>query len=152
MRQAAVVVRIGKLTIIGLVGLTVGLYAGRPLVTDDAYPVEQGSVEVEAGIELETTTNSYSLTVPFSFGFGVTDWLELAIKPSVLYQDDQEASPRRAAGVGDLVLEAEALLPFRPFDLDLALVPSLKIPTDSESRGLGTGKVGGRQRFGQNFS
>ena len=53
-----------KLTIIGLVGLTVGLYAGRPLVTDDAYPVEQGSVEVEAGIELETTTNSYGLTRP----------------------------------------------------------------------------------------
>ena len=147
MRQAAVVVRTGKLTIIGLIGLTVGLYAGRPLVTDDAYPVEQGGVEVEAGIELETTTNSYSLTAPFSFGFGVTDWLELAIKPSVLYQDDQEASPRRAAGVGVLVLEAKALLPFWPFDLDLALVPSLKIPTASESRGLGTGKVDGGAIF-----
>jgi hypothetical protein len=141
MRQAAVVVRTGVLTIIGLVGLTDTSYAGRPLVTEDAYPVERGDVEVEAGIELETTTNSYSLTAPFSFGFGVTDWLELAIKPSVLYQDDQEASPRRAAGVGDLVLGAKALLPFRPFDLDLALVPSLKIPTASESRGLGTGKV-----------
>jgi len=85
--------RTGALTIIGLVGLTVDLYAGRPLVTDDAYPVELGSVEVEFGIELETTTQSYSLTAPFSFGFGVTDWLELAIKPSVLYQDDQDASP-----------------------------------------------------------
>jgi len=131
----------GVLAIIGLLGLTVDIYAGRPLVTDDAYPVELGDVEVEFGIELETTTQSYSLTAPFSFGFGVTDWLELAIKPSVLYQDDQDASPRRVAGVGDLVLEAKALLPFRPFDLDLALVPSLKIPTASESRGLGTGKV-----------
>ena len=121
--------------------------AGRPLVTDDAYPVERGSVEVEFGIELETTTQSYSLTAPFSFGFGVTDWLELAIKPSVLYQDDQDASPRRVAGVGDLVLGAKALLPFRPLDLDLALVPSLKIPTASESRGLGTGKVDGGAVF-----
>jgi hypothetical protein len=141
MRRAAAVTRTGALTIIGFVGLTVGLYAGRPLVTDDAYPVERGDVEVEAGIELETTTQSYSLTAPFSFGFGVTDWLELAIKPSVLYQDDQEASPRRVAGVGDLVLEGKAQLPFKPFALDLALVPSLKIPTASESRGLGTGKV-----------
>jgi Putative MetA-pathway of phenol degradation len=141
MRQAAVVIWTGVLTIIGLVGLTVTSNAGRPLVTEDAYPVERGDVEVEAGIELETTTQSYSLTAPFSFGFGVTDWLELAIKPSVLYQDDQDASPRRAAGVGDLVLGAKALLPFRPLDLDLALVPSLKIPTASESRGLGTGKV-----------
>jgi hypothetical protein len=134
MRQAAVVVRTGVLTIIGLVGLTVTSDAGRPLVTEDAYPVERGDVEVEAGIELETTTQSYSLTAPFSFGFGVTDWLELAIKPSVVYQDDQDASPRRVAGVGDLVLGAKARLPFRPLDLDLALVPSLKIPTASESR------------------
>ena len=43
----------------------------------------------------------------------------------MLYQDDQEASPD-GRGVGDLVLEAKALLPFRPFDLDLALVPSLR--------------------------
>jgi hypothetical protein len=136
-----VIVQTAMLAIIGLVGSTVDTYAARPLVTEDAYPAEQGDVEVEAGIELETTTQSYSLTAPFSFGFGVTDWLELAIKPSVLYQDDQDASPRQVAGVGDLVLGAKALLPFRPFDLDLALVPSLKIPTASESRGLGTGKV-----------
>jgi len=140
-------IRTGVLTIIGLVGLTVTSDAGRPLVTEDAYPVERGDVEVEAGIELETTTQSYSLTAPFSFGFGVTDWLELAIKPSVVYQDDQDASPRRAAGVGDLVLGAKARLPFRPLDLDLALVPSLKIPTASESRGLGTGKVDGGAIF-----
>lgn len=56
MRQAAVMVRTGVLTILGLVGLTVTCDAGRPLVTEDAYPVERGDVEVEAGIELETTT------------------------------------------------------------------------------------------------
>jgi hypothetical protein len=122
-------------------------YAGRPLVTDDADPVEQGRVEVEAGVELETSTQSYSLTAPFSVGFGLTDWLEVAIKPSVLYQDDQDASPRRVAGVGDLVLEAKVRLPFRPFDLDLALVPNLKIPTADEDRGLGTGKVDGGAVF-----
>jgi len=141
MRRAPVVIRTGVLAIVGLLGLTVDLYAGRPLVTDDAYPVARGSVEVEFGLELETTTQAYSLTAPFSFGFGVTEWLEVAIKPSVLYQDDQDASPRRVAGVGDLVLEAKARLPFRP--LDLALVPSLKIPTADEDRGLGTGKVDG---------
>jgi hypothetical protein len=138
-----VAIRTGVLTILGLVGLTVTGEAGRPLVTEDAYPVERGDVEAEAGLELETTTQSYSLTAPFSFGVGVTDWLELAIKPSVLYQEDQDASPRRVAGVGDLVLGAKALLPFRPLDLDLALVPSLKIPTASERRGLGTGNVDG---------
>ena len=121
--------------------------AGRPLVTDDADPVEQGRVEVEFAIELETSTNAYTLTAPFSFGFGITDWLEVSIKPNALYVDDQEASPRRVAGVGDLVLEAKARLPFRPFALDLALVPSLKIPTADEDRGLGTGKVDGGAVF-----
>jgi hypothetical protein len=45
------------------------------------------------------------------------------------------------------VLEAKARLPFTPFDLDLALVPSLKIPTADEDRGLGTGEVDGGAVF-----
>ena len=117
------------------------------MVTDDAYPVARGDVEVEFGLELETTTQSYSLTAPFAFGFGLTDWLEVALKPSALYVDDQDASPRQVGGVGDLVLEAKAKLPFRPWDLDLALVPSLKLPTADEDRGLGTGEVDGGAVF-----
>jgi Putative MetA-pathway of phenol degradation len=143
----AVAIRAGALALVGLFGLTVDIYAGRPLVTDDADPVEQGRVEVEAGLELETSTQSYSLMARFAFGFGLTEWLEVAIQPRVLYVDDQDASPRRVAGVGDLVLEAKARLPFRPFDLDLALLPALKIPTADEDRGLGTGKVDGGTFF-----
>lgn len=147
MWKARMVMWIGSVaTLVLLVG-ALQAHAGRPLVTDDADPVERGRVEVEAGIELETSTNSYSLTAPFGFGFGVTDWLEVAIKPSVLFVDDQEASPRRVAGAGDLVLEAKARLPFTPFDLDLTLVPSLKIPTADEDRGLGTGEVDGGAVF-----
>ena len=143
MWTARVVIWMGSLaTAVFLIGV-LQAHAGRPLVTDDADPVEQGRVEVEFGIELETTTQSYTLTAPFAFGFGLTDWLEVAIKPSALSVDDQDASPRRVAGVGDLVLEAKARLPFRPFDLDLPLVPSLKIPTADEDRGLGTGEVDG---------
>jgi hypothetical protein len=141
MWTARVVIWMGSLATAALLIGVLQVHAGRPLVTDDADPVELGRVEVEFGIELETSVNSYSLTAPFGFGFGVTDWLEMAIKPSVLYVDDQEASPRRLGGVGDLVLEAKARLPFTPFDLGIALVPSLKIPTADEDRGLGTGKV-----------
>ena len=141
-----------KLTIIGLVGLTVGLYAGRPLVTDDAYPVEQGSVEVEAGIELETTTNSYGTDRPVQLRIrghrlaGTRDQAEACSTRMI-----RRPHPRRARGVGDLVLEAKALLPFRPFDLDLALVPSLKIPTASASRSLGTGQSRGSAKIRAKF-
>jgi Putative MetA-pathway of phenol degradation len=147
MRIAAVAIWTGAFAIVGLLGLTVDLYAARPLVTDDADPVAQGRVEVEFGLELETSTQSYDLAAPFTFKSGLTDWLEVAIKPSALYVDDQDASPRRVGGVGDLVLEAKARLPFRPLDLDLALVPSLKIPTADEDRGLGTGKFDGSAVF-----
>ena len=56
MRRAAVAIRTGVLALIGLWGLTGDLHAGRPLVTEDADPVAQGRVEVEAGLELETST------------------------------------------------------------------------------------------------
>jgi outer membrane putative beta-barrel porin/alpha-amylase len=147
MWTARVVIWTSSLTTVALLAGFLLAQAGRPLVTDDADPVARGRVEVEAGLELETATQSYSVTAPFAFGVGLTDWVEIAIKPSALYVDDQDASPRRVGGVGDLVLEAKARLPFRPLDLDLALVPSLKIPTADEDRGLGTGEVDGGAVF-----
>jgi hypothetical protein len=39
------------------------------LVVDDADPVARGRVEVEAGVELETSTQSDNLTALFAFGF-----------------------------------------------------------------------------------
>src|SRR6187402_3520161 len=68
MWTARVVTWMGSLTIAALLFVVLQAHAGRPLVTDDAYPVELGDVEFEFGIEVETTTQSYSLTAPFSFG------------------------------------------------------------------------------------
>ena len=147
MRTADVARWTGSLVTVAIALMTMQVYAARPLVTDDAEPLERGRLKIEWGIELETSVNSYSLTAPFAFGAGLTDWLEVAIKPSVLYVDDQEASPRRVIGPGDLVLEAKARLPFTPFDLALALVPRLKIPTADEGQGLGTGKADGGAVF-----
>jgi hypothetical protein len=62
----AVAIRSGALATVTLLMLVVPIHAGRPLVTDDAYPVELGRVQVEAGIELETSPNAYNLTAPFS--------------------------------------------------------------------------------------
>lgn len=118
-------------------------YAGRPLAVDDAAPLEWGRMKVELATALKTSEEAYDLAAPFNLALGLTPWLEVGISPSVVYVNNPEASPRRAGGVGDLVLAAKAALPFKPFDLDLALVPSLKIPTADEHRGLGTGDVDG---------
>lgn len=116
-------------------------YAGRPLAVDDAAPLEWGRMKVEVATALKTSEEAYDLAAPFNLALGVTPWLEVGMSPSVVYVNNPEASPRRAGGIGDLVLAAKAALPFEPFNLDLALVPSLKIPTADEGRGLGTGDV-----------
>jgi hypothetical protein len=126
-----------------LLVLAMPAYAGRPLAVDDAAPLEWGRVEVELATALNASGEAYHLTAPFNLAFGVTPWLEVGMNPSVVYIHHLEESSRRAGGVGDLVLAAKAGLPFKPFDLDLALVPSLKIPTADERRGLGTGDVDG---------
>jgi hypothetical protein len=71
----------------------------------------------------------------------------VSIKPSVLMTEDQEGSPRKAVGIGDLVLAAKARLPWDPFDLALALIPNLALPTANENLGLGTGEVSGGVRL-----
>jgi len=147
MWEAAVARQTGVLAISGLLGLTADTYAGRPLVTDDAYPIEPGRLQVEAGVELETSANGYNLTAPLSVGGGLTNWLDVSIKPSVLFAEDQEGLPRQAGGIGDLVLQAKARFPFTPPDLVITLIPNLKIPTANESLGLGTGKVDGGARL-----
>jgi hypothetical protein len=132
-----------RIAVIALVLLAVAVRveAGRPLEVEDADPVEEGQVQVEFGIELETETNVKALAAPFKISSGLTRWLEVGIEPSALYIDDEEASPRRAAGVGDVVLDAKIRLPISLLDANFAIAPSLKIPTADERRGLGTGKV-----------
>jgi hypothetical protein len=67
--------------------------------------------------------------------------LEVGIEPSVLYANDQEVSPQRAAGAGDLRLGAKVRLSISPLDIGLTLLPAVKIPTADEQRELGTGQV-----------
>jgi hypothetical protein len=135
------VIRGGVAVAVVLLAATLHVYAGRPLEVDDADTVEEGRVQVEFGLELETGANAKTLTAPFKPSFGLTRWLEIGIEPSALYVEDEEASPRRAAGPGDVVLDAKIRLPVSFLDTNLAIAPSLKIPTADERRGLGTGKV-----------
>jgi hypothetical protein len=141
MPMAAGVTWRGVVIAVVLLAVTTKVHAGRPLEVDDADPVDKGQVQIEVGLELETGANTKTLTAPFKPSFGLTHWLEVGIEPSALYREDEEASPRRVAGVGDVVLDAKIRLPFSIFETKFAMAPSLKIPTADEQRGLGTGKV-----------
>ena len=107
-------VRKGFVVALVVLAAAVHIYAGRPLEVDDAGTVEEGELQIEFGFELETGANTKTLTAPFRIASGLTRWLEVGIEPSVLYSDDQEASPQRAAGVGDLRLGGKAQASYQP--------------------------------------
>jgi hypothetical protein len=48
---------------------TLHVYAGRSLEVDDADTVEEGRVQIEFGIGLETGTNTKTLAAPFKPSF-----------------------------------------------------------------------------------
>ena len=68
-------------------------------------------------------------------------WTEAFAAVIFMLLGAQEASPHRAAGVGDPVLQAKARLSLAPFDLAIALIPDLAIPAARENLGLGTGQL-----------
>jgi hypothetical protein len=141
MWTAAGMVRKGSVVALVVLAAPVHIYAARPLEVNDAGTVEEGELQIEFGFEPETGANTKTLTAPFRITSGLTRWLEVGIEPSVLYSEDQEASPQRAAGAGDLRFGAKARLPISPFDIDLALLAAVKIQTADGQRGLGTGQV-----------
>jgi hypothetical protein len=143
MRAAARLIWKGLIAAAMVLPVPVEVQAGRPLVVDDADPVERGRVEVEFGIELETDANVKTWGAPLTIAPGITDWLEVGIGTAALYVDDEEASPQRVAGVGDVVIGAKARFAILPFDIKLAIAPFLKIPAADEDRGLGSGELDG---------
>ncbi|HXH11715.1 MAG TPA: transporter [Alphaproteobacteria bacterium] len=143
MRTADLVTSKGFMAAMAVLAVAVQAHAGRPLVVDDADPVERGRVEVEFGIEVETDANAKTWAAPLTIASGITEWIEVGIGTTALYVNDEEASPQRVAGIGDVVIAAKARLPILPFGIKLALAPFLKIPTADEDRGLGTGELDG---------
>ena len=103
--------RKGSVVALVVLAAAVHIYATRPLEVDDAGTVEEGELQIEFGFELETGANTKTLTAPFRITSGLTRLLEVGIEPSVLYSEEQEALPQRAAGAGDLRLGAKAGCP-----------------------------------------
>jgi hypothetical protein len=134
---------IGALMGLALLAIVTPAQAGRPLVVDDVDPVEGGRVQLEAGGEWQTASRTDTVAAPLALTLGIGGWLEVGVGSGVVYVSDPDASPRRAAGVGDVVLTAKMKLPAAPLGVELALAPALKLPTADDRRGLGSGEVDG---------
>jgi len=110
----------------------------RPTLATHAHTVAPGWFEIEAGIERDRFPDGSRIESAVSTTkIGLTTRTQLGITASAL-RDRSDAS--RAPGFGDLGLA----LKWRPLDHapwigDFALLPALKLPTGSRSRGTGTG-------------
>lgn len=116
-------------------------FALRPLTTDDAYTVERGTFQLEAGVDAtrqDSHDRGYSPNL--TLAYGLLDQMELGIGGGYLFFNPKEG--RRENGLGD----TEVKLKYRPVNEkdwipSLAASGILKIPTASDSKGLGSGQT-----------
>jgi hypothetical protein len=120
-----------------------GLQAGRPLTTDDAGTVAPGDFEFEAGATLHRDSDTYQYEFPFGITAGLLSTLEVGIGFGSAIQEREEAADTRIiSGIGDLALGAK----WNPLSEEdgwasHAAAITVKLPTASEHKGLGTGKT-----------
>jgi cobalt/nickel transport protein len=117
------------------------LFAARPLTTDDAWTVERGKFQVETGLDfLREDNHDRGFNPSLTFTYGVSDQMDLAIGSSYLFMHPKGGENEN--GIGDTEVKLKYRLAnekdWRPA---FAVAGILKIPTASESRGLGSGKV-----------
>jgi cobalt/nickel transport protein len=116
-------------------------FALRPLTTDDAYTVERGAFQLEAGVDTTRQDNHDREYNPgLTLTYGLLEQLDLGIGSGYLFFDPKEG--KRENGLGDTELK----LKYRPIDEkdwipSLAISGMLKIPTASKSKGLGSGQT-----------
>jgi hypothetical protein len=107
----------------------------RPTVATHAGTVAAGWLEVESGVELDHGSNpDHVATGLLVAKIGVASHLQLSLFGSVTRPSDN------AGGVGDFAAGLKwRLLDKHPLLGDFALLPSVKFPTGSVSRGSGSG-------------
>ncbi len=116
-------------------------FAGRPLSTDDAYTVEKGRFQLEAGVDFVHQDNHDKEFNPsVTLTYGLFERMDMGVGSAYLFVNPAEGEKEN--GFGDTALKMKYRLVDQkgwiPF---VAISGTLKIPTASESKGLGSGKT-----------
>lgn len=108
----------------------------RPTVATHAYAVAPGWMEVEAGVEFDRQGDgTREATAPVVVKVGLAPRLQLSLLGAV-----ERSASGGSSGIGDLAVGLKWQV-FRGVPLvgDVAVLPSVKLPSASTASGLGTG-------------
>lgn len=132
-----------RCTLAAISGFNSLLFAGRPLDTNDAFPVDRGTFELEAaGLYVKDAGNRH-FEVPLALTYGLIDRVEVGIGFGGQLEERKEITGGvdTESGIGDLVLGAKVLINeqagFIPAN---AIAGEVKFPTADEDKGLGSGE------------
>jgi hypothetical protein len=116
-------------------------YAGRPLTTDDAYTVEKGKFQVETGFDLTRQDNHDREFIPtVTLTYGLFERMDMGVGGAYLFVHPDEG--KKENGFGDTALKIKyRLVDQEDWIPSFAVSGTLIIPTASESKGLGSGKM-----------
>jgi hypothetical protein len=115
--------------------------ANRPLTTDDASTVAKGKIQLETGLDLVRQDSHDTIFSPsVALTYGLLENLDLAIGGQYLFRYADK--DKDVSGLGDLEFKAKyRFIDEKGWLPSLAIAGMLKIPTASESKGLGSGKA-----------
>lgn len=117
---------------------TLTAHAARPLVIDDADPVDRGIFEFDAGVTFEGYTGAEHWDFPFGLTYGLVKDVEVGIA----FGGQIAETTHRESGIGDLGIGAKwRFLESSSMGARHALVPIVKLPTADERKGLGSGET-----------
>jgi len=130
--------------LVASLGCSIHVFAGRPLSVDDADPVDVGQVQMATGLSWAKCDIDRNWNFPFNVSYGLASNLELDANFGMQSGgcNDPECGTRREVGCNDLVLGAKwQFLSESDWLPRQALEPSVKIPTASDRKQLGSGRA-----------
>ena len=124
-------------------------FAARPLIIDDADPLDFKKFKAEGGAWYEKDSDCKHWDFPFGVAAGIFPSLELGAGFGGQFEERTEIDEtigeectRSASGIGDLIIVAKwQFLKEMPWLPRQAIVPAVKFPTSDKDKRLGSGKT-----------